>query len=306
MPGRLAVRIAGSLVVLLGLGGLGVALAGQQDQSRPEPSLRAQGALALESSRAGAAILTVDGLGPGQARAGDVKIRNTGQAAGALKLSASRPRSLAGNGTLLSRRLRLQISDVTVPPGQTLYEGPLASTPGSLPLLTLPAGDHRDYRFRVLLPAGDPAGNSVQRAAAGVDYAWTLSPATVSTCGNAMSGRTEVDMLAGTDAGDRIHGLEGDDRLIGRGGDDCLIGGDGDDRIAGQAGDDQLGGAPGYDTLTGGQGDDRLRGGPDPDRLFGGPGDDVLKAAGGGVDRIDCGSGTDTVSAGKRDSVVDC
>jgi hypothetical protein len=127
----------------------------------------------VANDRDGSAILSAATLAPGQTTAGEVTIRNAGDAAGAFTLSSS-----AGADTGappaggLARVLDLAVTDVTGTTPVTLFAGKLAALP-RLPLGTLAAGVRRRYRFELTYPNGPAAvDNAYQGASTSVRFDW--------------------------------------------------------------------------------------------------------------------------------------
>ena len=133
----------------------------------------ADGALALQNDREGAAILQAAGLRPGDVAEGTVALSATGAGDVALTLRRQPGAEQAGTGGgLLSDRLALAIDDVTVPGAPVrVYSGPLAGL-GELPLPALSAGVPRRYRFRAAFPAG-AGDNAFQGASLTTGFVWT-------------------------------------------------------------------------------------------------------------------------------------
>lgn len=103
-----------------------------------------------QNSRGGAPVLVAERLVPGESRAGDVTISNTGTLDGRYQLRADDLRDQQGRfGGVLSGRARLRITT-----GATeLFEGTVAQL-GTVDLGVLRRGQSRTYRFTVTLPDG--------------------------------------------------------------------------------------------------------------------------------------------------------
>lgn len=137
--------------------------------------LAAAGAVSLNNSREGAAILQASGFRPGASVSGSVTVQNTGEAAGTLALDRSGLQEVVGQGGgRLSQALLLRIQEAG---GGDAYVGPLSGL-GHLDLGNLPAGAARTYEFTLTLPdGGRPAGpllgdNALQAASVRVDWTW--------------------------------------------------------------------------------------------------------------------------------------
>lgn len=139
--------------------------------------------------------------------------------------------------------------------------------------------------------------------------------------GNAITGTSGNDSLAGNSQNNIMAGLAGNDNLFGNGGNDTLLGGAGNDNLHGSSGDDLLQGGDGadslfgnggMDSLVGGNGNDRIFGGSQADYISGGAGDDQIFGNGGndtvmggdGRDAIYTGSGNDVINAGAGDDTL--
>ena len=178
--GRMRRRTPRSAVVVALVGAV-VAL--QLGQTRSEPPVAdavvvvvADGDLDLRSSREGMPILSASGLGPGDAAEGQVTVTNAGTGRGDLSLNRHALSDSPGaGGGALSDRLRLVVSDVTVPASPTtVYSGALGSMPEKA-LGTLGPGQARMYHFEASFPEGGSADNAYAGAAASVGYKWTVS-----------------------------------------------------------------------------------------------------------------------------------
>jgi hypothetical protein len=122
----------------------------------------------IGSPLTGAAILTANGMAPGDVRTGYISVTNIGDISGSFALGA------AGlSDTPLSRELDLDVQDVT--PGRAatqVYAGKLASL-SSVALGDMAQGEAHRYRFSVSLPAD--AGNSYQGASSAVTFMWSAT-----------------------------------------------------------------------------------------------------------------------------------
>jgi spore coat-associated protein N len=169
------VLIVAALLVAL------VAAVAPERERPPSPVVElASGTLSQSNSRNGVAILTAAGLTPGDSRAGEVTIANTGDLEGAFMLSKSGLSDApGGGGGVLSSVLELLVEDVTGSP-TTVYSGKLAAM-GSLSLGDWGPGTARTYRFTVSFPDGgappsETSGdNAYKGSALTVQYDWTAS-----------------------------------------------------------------------------------------------------------------------------------
>jgi hypothetical protein len=120
------------------------------------------------SPLAGAAILTANGMAPGDVRTGYIDVTNIGDTAGSFALA-----SAGLIPTPLAHELDLDVRDVT--PGGTatvVYSGKLASLT-SVALGDMAQGEAHRYRFSVSLPAD--AGDSYQGASSAVTFMWSAT-----------------------------------------------------------------------------------------------------------------------------------
>jgi hypothetical protein len=164
-PSRAIVLAATALLVLVALGA---------SEGRPsQPALRvAATAGVVESTHEGRAVLSVDGIRPGETQNGTLVLSNTGDGVQALTLSSTALSDVPGaGGGLLSRRLELTVERVS-PDRAVLFAGALAD------LAALPAGELNGrgsavFRFRVHLPEGGPAvDDAYKRATTSVTWRW--------------------------------------------------------------------------------------------------------------------------------------
>jgi hypothetical protein len=122
----------------------------------------------IGSPLAGAAILTANGMAPGDVRTGYIDVTNIGDTAGSFALA-----SAGLIPTPLAHELDLDVRDVT--PGGTatvVYSGKLASLT-SVALGDMAQGEAHRYRFSVSLPAD--AGDSYQGASSAVTFMWSAT-----------------------------------------------------------------------------------------------------------------------------------
>ena len=113
----------------------------------------AHGALRLDSSRPGAAILSSRNLVPGATADGSVSVRNAGSVPARLFLDSSAPDATAGpNGGRLDDVLSVTVEDATA--GTLVARGRLADLAGCHALGSLRPGESRAYRFTATFPKG--------------------------------------------------------------------------------------------------------------------------------------------------------
>lgn len=177
-PSQATIAAAG---FVLALSLVATALAGSMPRRAPvhggdtRISAAATGAMRIEDSRRGAAILRASALAPGGRVAGKVTIRNQGEP-GYLVLSR---RHLVGTpgagGASLADALKLTIRNVTTAAQTLVYSGPLAAMP-PLRLGLLPPEAQRRYRFVAVLPDPGFVDLTLMGSQVRFDYRWQLKP----------------------------------------------------------------------------------------------------------------------------------
>jgi hypothetical protein len=122
----------------------------------------------IGSPLAGAAILSANGMAPGDARTGYIDVTNIGDTAGTFALGA-----IGLTPTPLARELDLDVRDVTAGRNATVvYSGKLASL-SSVVLGDMAQGEAHRYRFSVSLPSD--AGDSYQGTSSAVTFLWSAT-----------------------------------------------------------------------------------------------------------------------------------
>jgi spore coat-associated protein N len=122
----------------------------------------------IGSPLAGAAILSANGMAPGDVRTGYIDVTNVGDMAGTFALGAS-----GLTPTPLAHELDLDVRDVTA--GRTptvVYSGKLASL-SSVALGDMAQGEAHRYRFSVSVPSD--ADDSYQGASSTVTFVWSAT-----------------------------------------------------------------------------------------------------------------------------------
>ena len=148
----------------------------------------ASGAVHVENSHAGQAVVTAAGVRPGEFAGGTVTIGNDGDASGTFVLAGTDLEETAGRyGGLLSERAQLSVVDVTDAQAHVpVFEGAVGEL-AQVSLGTLAPGDERDYRVRITLPNGGmpPSGttgdNRFQDAELSIDLVWAATTTPVAT-----------------------------------------------------------------------------------------------------------------------------
>jgi hypothetical protein len=122
----------------------------------------------IGSPLAGAAILTANGMAPGDVRTGSIDVTNIGDTSGTFALATS-----GLTPTPLAHELDLEVRDVSV--GRTpavVYSGKLDAL-SSVALGDMAQGEAHRYRFSVSLPAD--AGDSYQGTSSAVTFLWSAT-----------------------------------------------------------------------------------------------------------------------------------
>jgi hypothetical protein len=120
------------------------------------------------SPLAGAAILSANGMAPGDVRTGYIDVANIGDTAGSFALGA-----IGLTPTPLARELELDVRDVTAGRSPTVvYSGKLASL-SSVALGDMAQGEAHRYRFSVSLPS--EADDGYQGASSAVTFLWSAT-----------------------------------------------------------------------------------------------------------------------------------
>lgn len=122
----------------------------------------------IGSPLAGAAILSANGMAPGDVRTGYIDVTNVGDMAGTFALGAS-----GLTPTPLAHELDLDVRDVTAGRAPTVvYSGKLASL-SSVALGDMAQNEAHRYRFSVSLPSD--ADDSYQGASGTVTFLWSAT-----------------------------------------------------------------------------------------------------------------------------------
>jgi hypothetical protein len=182
MNGRSFLRlaaVAACAAVVGGCSGAGAGPAGPQAEIA-----QARGDLVVANSRSGQAIFRAQGLAPGDARSGEVRLTNGGALPGELTLIQADVRDRPGRGGgLLSDKVLLAVRDVTNPADPiTVFSGPLGVLDDRR-LGAIAPGARRSYRFTVRLPDGGPppgprtGDNAYLGSALTVRYVWRATAA---------------------------------------------------------------------------------------------------------------------------------
>ena len=171
-----ALAVGAALVMVLG-----TIAGGAAARDRPAQMKRmaaADGVLTLSNSLDDGAIITADGLRPGQSASGTITLGNTGEVAGMLALARTWIDDVPGrNGGRLSNVITLLIEDVSGPQPREILFGEVGGLEHMV-LETLPAGAQRTYRFTVGFPDSGPHGadNAYIGSELRMDYEWRAGP----------------------------------------------------------------------------------------------------------------------------------
>jgi hypothetical protein len=137
--------------------------------AQPRLTATAGGAVAVESTHDGRALMRVGDLRPGHGAEGTLTLTNRSAVAQALVLASTGVVDRAGGDRLLSSQLDLRI---TTGEGDEVYAGKLGGLPAELDLGELPAGSAREFRLVAGLPEQGPAVDDAF-AGSSVDWTWT-------------------------------------------------------------------------------------------------------------------------------------
>jgi hypothetical protein len=134
----------------------------------------AAGDLSVDNDLKGAAILTANGLVPGDSATGTVQISNVGSAAGNFSLTTTNLKDTPATPPF-SGKLDLVITDITnaSSPSQ-VYSGKLNAV-GTVQLGKWTAGTSHKYKFVATFPNGTPAeDNQYKKASTTIDFVWNV------------------------------------------------------------------------------------------------------------------------------------
>lgn len=164
-PSRAIVLAATALLVF-------VALSVSQERPSREAIRVSAASGVLASSRDGSAILSVDGIKPGESENGTVTLTNGAPGVQTLTLSSAALADTAGaGGGLLSRRLVLTVERVSPDPA-VLFAGAMGDL-GAVAAGELSGRAAATYRFTVLFPEGGTAiDDAYQGGSASVTWRW--------------------------------------------------------------------------------------------------------------------------------------
>lgn len=129
------------------------------------------GTIEIENSDEGLAILTVDGLLPGESAEGTVTITNVGESEGDFSVTGDNLVDTPATPAL-SSVLTLVITDETA---AEVYNGSIASV-GTVDLGTWQPDDTHTYTFTVLF--AETADNSFQNGQTTLDFTWDAAQVT--------------------------------------------------------------------------------------------------------------------------------
>jgi len=146
-----------------------VALRAGAGPVQPRLTATAAGAVVLESSHEGQALLRVADLRPGRTTEGTLTLTNRSAAAQRLALASSDVVDRSGGDRALSSQLDLRIADGEA---DEVYAGKLGSLPAELDLGALRAGASRTFVLTAGLPEQGPAVDDAF-AGSSVDWTWT-------------------------------------------------------------------------------------------------------------------------------------
>ena len=124
------------------------------------------GVMTLDNSADGTAILTAEGLLPGESGTGTVTIENVGESTGTFTLTTSNLLNTPPDPAL-SSVMTLAVTDEAA---TSVYNGPLADNT-VVDLGTWTAGEAHTYTFTVTFASS--AGNEYQGAQTTLDFVWS-------------------------------------------------------------------------------------------------------------------------------------
>jgi hypothetical protein len=129
----------------------------------------------LVGTDGGGAVLVAHGLRPGDSRAGEITVLNSGDSTGAFTLSQADRVEAPALAPPLSAVLDLVVLDLTE--GRTVFAGKLGDLE-SVGLGDFAQGETHRYRFVVAFPGGRPsaADNPYQVVSTTVSYVWSAGP----------------------------------------------------------------------------------------------------------------------------------
>ncbi|HZB76129.1 MAG TPA: hypothetical protein VE526_07895 [Solirubrobacteraceae bacterium] len=175
-PARLLI----ALFALLLAGGMAAATGANFNSTTSNPAnVVTAGVISHDNDKAGATVLNVLHLMPGQPESGTVKITNTGDAAAASSVTLSNLTATSGS-TPLAPALDVSLTADGTPVdlnGAAAGTSAKLSALTSIPLGAWAVGEDRDYVFTVELPDTGPDGadNAYQGAGLTVDMTWELT-----------------------------------------------------------------------------------------------------------------------------------
>ena len=180
MHGVRRLRRGSASLALSAIGGLVALSLAVAAPHEPEPGVQlalrdTTGSLVLTNTKDGVAIVSSQGMRPGQQVSGSVRVGNVGTVTGALALEAGNQSEVPGpGGGRLWDYMQVAIVDMTDAANpSTVYAGSMNSM-GQLALGPLPAGQERELRFVASIPNGDPAtDNAYQGAQLATVFTWT-------------------------------------------------------------------------------------------------------------------------------------
>jgi hypothetical protein len=177
-------RRLGALAALLAAGAVAVGSGANFTASSANPSNTfATGALSILNSNEGAAVLTANGMRPGDSVNGTVDIKNTGTMSGTFSLARSAITDSDATNPL-SAKLTVAVGDCGLWSGATppscasptsIYSGTIAGMTGSRALGSYAVNAQHRYQFVVTFPDGGAGGadNVYQGDNTSVQFDWS-------------------------------------------------------------------------------------------------------------------------------------
>lgn len=159
------------LVSLIAIGGMTSLVSGANfSKKTPNTSSAAAGAVTVNNSKGGTAIISASNMGPGDVRSGNLNLTNNGNVTSTVRLTMA---NLVNSPTspALSDTLELKVEDITGSP-TTLWNGKLTAF-SSVDAGSLADGATRSYRLTLTWPAADK-NPGLQAASSSLTFRWKV------------------------------------------------------------------------------------------------------------------------------------
>ncbi len=157
------------LATLLVAGGIAVGSGATFDSTTASTLAVTSGSLTQTNTKAGAAVIDITNIKPGDTIVGGLTLKNTGSLKQVFTLAESGATNTFTANVSGVNYLGLSIVDTTA--AKTVYSGTVGGVPAAgVALGTFAAGESHTYSFTVTLDASAP--NTQQGKAAGATYNW--------------------------------------------------------------------------------------------------------------------------------------